>query len=123
MMKDLQQSQYFQTLTKDEIEMFENLADKESVHNQMGALLSQYRESIIETRNQFVVNLCQKYRVQNPSELMYDPIGQKLVSIYHPNAKASKMKIGSNALRDLASALFLDMIKKLSDAVKLAKKG
>lgn len=111
-----------QTLTKDEIEMFERLAEKEKVHNELGKLLGQYRDSIVETRNQFVGILTSKYRVPDPRRTAYDPISQKLVSVFHPNLKAHKIVSSENAFADLASMLMWDAIKRLSDALKLSRK-
>jgi hypothetical protein len=123
MEKDAENLIFEQPLTKEEILMFEQLADKESIHNEMGALLGQYRDSIVETRNQFVAHLTSKYRVPDPRHTAYDPITQKLVSVFHPNLKAHKIVSRPHAFSQLASDLVLDAIKKLGDCLKLSKKS
>lgn len=121
--KELPENQYEQGLTVDEVKMFESLADKEAIHNALGELLSNYRESIIETRNQFVTHLCAKYRIENPKEIQYDLIRQKLVSIYHTGVKAHKIEQRGYAFQALAQALFFDSVKKLADLLKKSPKG
>jgi len=120
-MKDLKQSTYAQSLTADEIAIFNAIAEKEAIHNELGKFLSQYRESITETRNEFVVRLCQKYRIEKPSEVMYDQISQRLVSIYHTGVKAHKITMRPYAFTELAQALFLDAVKKLGEMLRQTK--
>lgn len=112
-----------QNLTKDEIEMFERLLAQEEVHNALGAMLGQFRESIVETRNRFVGHLCSKYRIppEQQKHAAFDPISQKVVSTFHPNVKGHKIVSRSNAFSQLASELMVDAIKKLSEAQKIEK--
>ena len=117
-----QNSIFERNLTKEEIEMFEQLADKEAVHNQLGAILGDYRDSIMETRNQFVAHLAQKYRIEEPGKATYDPITQKIVSVFHPNLKGHKIVSRPNAFTQVASALMIDAITKLAETLKLSRK-
>lgn len=113
-----------QKLTKDEIEMFKRLAEKEEVHNALGAFLSQFRESIIETRNEFVGQLCAKYRIdpQQAKHAAFDPISEKVVSTFHPNLKGHKIVSRSNAFNELAYSLMTQAIGSLSKAQELNRK-
>lgn len=122
MEKDAQNLIFEQVLTKEEIAMFEALADKEAIHNELGALLGQYRDSIVETRNEFVGRLTSKYRVPDPSRTAYDPITQKLVSVFHPNLKGHKIASRSHAFSQLASDLMMDAVKRLGVCLRLGKK-
>jgi hypothetical protein len=117
-MKNLAQNTYEQALSKEEVMMFEALADKEAIHNAFGELLSQYRSGILDTRNEFVGHLCAKYRIENPREVQYDLIRQKLVSVYHPGVKAHKIEQRGYAFKELAQALFFDCVKKLGEVLK-----
>ena len=108
-------SEYSQALTSDEVAMFERIMAMESVHNALALQLSQYKESIIDFRNKFVIRLAQKYRYDNPSKVTYDRLTHKLVSVFNPSLRASKIVTGDdNALRQLASSMLIDTIKKLT---------
>lgn len=105
-----------QSLTKNEIEMFELLAVREEIHNALGVALSQYRESINTTRNKFVGGLVEKYRIpkEQRRHAQYDPISQKILSSFHPNVKGHKIVSSSDAFANLASSLLISLIRDLS---------
>jgi hypothetical protein len=108
-------SEYSQGLTSDEVAMFERILVMESVHNALGYQLSTYKESIIEFRNNFVTRLAHKYRIEQPSKVTYDRLTHKIVSVFNPSLRASKIVTrDDNALRQLASSMLIDTIKKLT---------
>jgi len=110
-------------LTADEVAMFERLRQMEGVHNEIAFNLSRYKESILNTRNEFVVRLAKKYGIENPSQVTYDPISQSVRSIFHPELKGHKIEARPYAFTRVASDLMLDAIKKLGEIWKATTKG
>lgn len=101
-------------LTTEEVAMFEKIRMMEDVHNALGAQLAEYRDGIMRLRNDFVARLGNKYQFDQPERIAYDPVQQKIVSVFHPNLKAHKIIGRSNALDAVASSLIVNAIKEMT---------
>ncbi|MGZ3772946.1 MAG: hypothetical protein ACXVCY_04170 [Pseudobdellovibrionaceae bacterium] len=109
------------SLSQDDIKMFEVLIRMEIVHNTLGQYLGEFKDQIMDLRNQVVANTSQKYRLEKPKEWMYDPLRQKLVSVYNPNISIYRSPETSGVFQDAARSELSDVISKLSKIIKAMK--
>lgn len=123
MMDSAPEPKFFeQGLTQDEVKMFGKIASMEEVHNAIGKTLGDYKDQIVTIRNDFVARMSSKYRLQTPAEVAYDPLSQKIVSVFHPNLKAHKMVSSGNAFETVASEMTIDLLRALSKIHYATKK-
>ncbi len=120
--RDIQSSNTEIAISKDEIEMFERLMAMEEVHNLIGVQLGLFKDSIMETRNKYMKHLQRKYKMDNPALFTYDQLGKKIVSVLHPNLKASKIISTGDAFQTVASRRVMDLINELL-LLRKTKKG
>lgn len=119
--KSLEKGRRVVDLTSDEVQLFENILRMEAIHNALALNLSQYRESIIKLRNEYVSRLTKKYQLDRPVDYTYDPVRKKLVSVFDPDAQAHKIIKRPDAFADLASQIVRDAVKRLDDLYKHQK--
>lgn len=110
-------------VTEEEKRLFEKIERMEAVHNELGANLGEYKDNIMEFRNEFVKRLVKKYKIQNPSHMQYDSISGKIVSIFNENAISRKIIHRPHAFKMLASSRIMATIKELSDIYDADKYG
>ena len=108
-------------LTDDEVKMFEHIKAMEMVHNELGANLGAFKDSIMQTRNEFVKKVATKYKVENPNQVTYDPKSKKLISIFHQNMPFVKIKEKPAMFTQLASDMMFKAISTLTNLYKANK--
>jgi hypothetical protein len=103
-----------------EIAMFEHIRAMETVHNELGHNLSLFKDQIVQSRNEYMVKLCEKYHILKPNMITYDPVGKQLISIFHNNMPFVRIKSKPPMFTTLASELIFQAIKTLTGAFKMS---
>jgi hypothetical protein len=107
-------------ISDNEISMFERLRAMEMVHNELGHNLSLFKDQIMQTRNEFMKNLCIKHNILKPNLMTYDPVNKQLISIFHKNMPFVRIKEKPMMFTTLASELVFQAIKTLTNAFKMS---
>lgn len=107
-------------LTPGEVAMFAKIERNQAVLNTLTASLADYRDLIIKERNEFVTELCRKYKVQNPSKVTFDARTRRFVSVFAPDLVAVKIDRRPRDFEQAASRLTLASIRELLAIYKAA---
>jgi len=110
-------------LNEKELKIWEKIEKMQAVHNELGANLSAYKDSIIEYRNAFCNELQKKYKIEKPSLMRIDPIKRRIVSIFHPGASAHTIVDRPHAFKRVAFDCIRSSIRQLSDIYTAIEKG
>lgn len=100
-------------LTPGEVAMFEKIRREEAVHNVLGAALGAYRDRIFGLRNEFVGELCKKYRIENPKKVTYDYATKRFVSVLSADLVGLKVSTQPPALEACAVRHTLSAVREL----------
>lgn len=89
-------------LSPKEIETWRDIQAMESTHNELGAALSAYRDSIMKYRNDFVGFLTKKYGLKNPAHVTIDPVTKSVISVFSPNLQARIITVKDQTFKQAA---------------------
>ena len=107
-------------LTPGEVAMFAKIERDQAVHNAIGAVLGRYKDQIQKDRDEFVTELCRKYKVENPSKVTFDARTRRFVSIFSPDLMAVKIDRRPRDFEQAASRLTIASIRELLAIYKAA---
>lgn len=107
-------------LTPGEIAMFAKIERNQAVLNILTASLGAYRDTIVKERNEFVSELCRKYKIENPAKVTFDARARRFVSIFSPDLIALKIDRRPRDFEQAATRLTLSAIRELLAIYKAA---
>jgi hypothetical protein len=96
-----------------EIDAWRNIQAMEATHNELGAALSAYRDSILEYRNSFVDHIAKKYQIKDRSAVTIDPYTDTIVSVYNKNCPMRIITVRSTTFKKSAADGMMGLIREI----------
>lgn len=108
--------------TTEELAMFAHLEGMEAVHNEIARNLGMFKEQIVASKNEFYIHLNNKYGIERPSMMCFDPVDKVIRSVFHGNHQTRIITVGTVLFRRMVADKMFEIIKTMTAYFKTENK-